>query len=155
MVQSLCSTVRPHRESSLYRVITRTEELTVMRITAGLSIPVLKRVLLTVGLLIFIFPAGQTLHAQGNPSITTTSPLPGGTVGVPYSQTLIATGGTTPYTWSRSSGNLPAGLTLSDAGVISGTPTATGKADFKVVVTDSRSKTDSQMLSITIVNPPA
>src|SRR5437660_2444882 len=117
MVQSLCSTVRPHRESSLYRVITRTEELTVMRITAGLSIPVLKRVLLTVGLLIFVFPAEQTLHAQGQPSITTTSPLPSATTGVLYSQTLTATGGFTPYIWRVSSGTLPTGLTLSEAGV--------------------------------------
>ena len=42
------------------------------------------------------------------PTITTTS-LPSGTVGQPYSETLTVTGGTTPYTWSLDSGSLPAG----------------------------------------------
>ena len=45
------------------------------------------------------------------PSITTTSPLPAANVGQSYSQTLSATGGTPPYTWSGGQG-LPAGLTL-------------------------------------------
>src|SRR5439155_10851615 len=57
-------------------------------------------------------------------SIVTTSPLATGTVGATYSQTLTATGAAAPYTWSLISGPLPAGLTLSSAGVISGTPTA-------------------------------
>jgi hypothetical protein len=69
-------------------------------------------------------------------SITTTS-LPSITVGTPYSATLSATGGIPPYTWSVSSGALPAGLTLSAAGAISGTPTAEGTNSFTVQVTDS------------------
>jgi hypothetical protein len=41
------------------------------------------------------------INSSGSPlSITSASPLPGGAVGVAYSQTLAATGGTTPYTWS-------------------------------------------------------
>ena len=80
-----------------------------------------------------------------------TSILPNGTVGTGYSQTLTATGGTTPYTWSIASGILPAGLSLSSSGVISGTPTAAGttaSATFRV--TDAASATALATLSITI-----
>ncbi len=67
--------------------------------------------------------------------ITTVSPLPEGKVGDAYTATLVATGGKTPRTWAAT--GLPAGLTCSTAGVISGTPTASG--DFSVIatVTDS------------------
>ena len=71
-------------------------------------------------------------------SITTAS-LPNGTVGVAYSQTLAATGGTGSYTWSVSAG-LPAGLTLSQAGLLSGTPTTAGAYTFTVTVNGSVSK---------------
>ena len=88
------------------------------------------------------------------PSVTTTS-LPNGTQNVAYSSTLTATGGTTPYTWSITSGALPTGLTLaSGTGVISGTPTATGTSNFTVQVSDANSVTATQPLSITVV-PPA
>jgi hypothetical protein len=86
-------------------------------------------------------------------SITTTS-LPEATATVPYSTTLAASGGKTPYTWSLSSGTLPAGLTLSSAGIISGTPSGVaGTATFVVKVTDSASPngTATQSLSITTV----
>ncbi|MBI5406211.1 MAG: putative Ig domain-containing protein, partial [Nitrospirae bacterium] len=83
-------------------------------------------------------------------SITTTA-LADGTVSVAYSQTLSATGGKTPYTWSITSGSLPAGLTLNPGtGVISGTPTATGASNFTVQVTDANSQIASRALSITI-----
>jgi hypothetical protein len=84
--------------------------------------------------------------------ITTTS-VPAGQTGTAYSTTLAATGGTTPYSWSIGSGSLPAGLTLSSAGTISGTPTTTGSSTFTVKVTDSTTptaKTATQSLSITI-----
>ena len=48
----------------------------------------------------------------------------------------------------------PANLSLSSAGVISGTPTGTGTANFTVKVTDSLSLSDTQTLSITIVAAP-
>jgi subtilisin family serine protease len=88
------------------------------------------------------------------PTVTTTS-LPNGTVNAAYSATLTATGGTSPYTWSISSGGLPGGLTLtSGTGVISGTPTGTGTSNFTVQVTDANSVTATQPLSITAVAPP-
>jgi putative Ig domain-containing protein len=80
-------------------------------------------------------------------SITTTT-LPGGTVGLAYSEGLQATGGTGILVWS-SGGSLPANLTLSPAGIISGTPTNTGTSNFTVMVTDG-SQSDSQNLSIDV-----
>jgi hypothetical protein len=89
------------------------------------------------------------------PNITTTS-LDGGTVGLAYSQPVQATGGTGTLAWSLSVGSLPANLTLSSDGVISGTPTNTGTSNFTVKVTDALSQSDTQPLSITIspVPPP-
>jgi hypothetical protein len=97
--------------------------------------------------------------AQGAPLAVTTTSLPGGTQGTAYSQTLTAGGGTSPYAWSLASGStLPAGLTLSSSGVISGPPSATGTTSFTVQVTDSSSpvQTAQATLSITIASsaPP-
>ena len=85
-------------------------------------------------------------------SITSQGPLPAGTVGVPYSQTpLLAGGGTTPYTWSVTSGSLPPGLQLNTTtGAITGTPTATGATVFTVTVTDAGGQTANQTLSLAI-----
>ena len=94
---------------------------------------------------------GQVINTP--PSITTSS-LTNGTVGVAYSQTLTATGGTTPYSWTIASGTLPAGLTLSASGVISGTPpTVGGPTSVTFKVTDANSLTATQSLSITIITP--
>jgi hypothetical protein len=72
-------------------------------------------------------------------TIATTSPLPAGTLGTAYSQPFFASGGKAPYAWTLSSGTLPAGLTLSPFGILSGTPTATGSLKFSIKVTDSSS----------------
>ena len=96
---------------------------------------------------------GQVVNTP--PSITISS-LANGTVGVAYSQTLAATGGTTPYTWSIASGTLPAGLALSAGGVIAGTPTtAGGPTAVTFRVTDSTSATATKSLSTTINGPPS
>jgi hypothetical protein len=85
-------------------------------------------------------------------SVSTTS-LPNGTQSQPYNQSLAAAGGTAPFSWSVKSGLLPAGLTVSAAGQISGTPTTVGASNFTVQVTDSSIpvQTATQGLSITIV----
>lgn len=85
-------------------------------------------------------------------SITPTS-LPNGTVGVAYNQTLSAGGGVGPFTWTLQSGALPAGLSLSSGGVISGTPTTAETADFTVQATDSAGCSGTQALQITIAGP--
>jgi hypothetical protein len=90
-----------------------------------------------------------TLTINAAPGIST-STLPDGFAGTAYSQTLAATGGKTPYTWARTAGALPTGLTLSTAGVISGTPTAAGSSSFTVQVKDAKNATAAKSLSITV-----
>ncbi len=63
--------------------------------------------------------------------------LKAATVGAAYHAKLTATGGTTPYHWKKTAGALPAGLSLSSTGVISGKPRAGGTAQFAVEATDS------------------
>jgi hypothetical protein len=61
------------------------------------------------------------------PPAVVTSVLQNGNVGVAYSATLTATGGTKPYSWSVKSGTLPDGLSLDPAtGAITGVPTQSG-----------------------------
>jgi hypothetical protein len=84
-------------------------------------------------------------------SVTTNS-LPGGTVNVAYSApALAASGGSGALNWARTAGTLPAGLTLSAAGVFSGTPTAAGTSNFTVRVIDALGGTATKALSIMIV----
>jgi large repetitive protein len=99
-----------------------------------------------------IFRTAITVTGNSVVSITTTSPLPAGSVGTLYSQTLTASGGVTPYTWTLVSGALPAGLSLTTTGVLSGTPTSTGTLLFSVNVSDANGSGRSQQFSLTI-NP--
>lgn len=81
----------------------------------------------------------------------TTATIPGGATGTAYSQALAASGGQLPYTWSLASGlPLPAGLTLSSAGVLSGTPTVPGTYTFTVQVADALMHTATAVFTITI-----
>jgi len=90
------------------------------------------------------------------PTITTTCPLPSGMVDTSYNQTLTATGGTTPYTWTISSGALPPGLSLdSGTGVISGTPTAANTYNFTIRCTGANSQYSEKVCSATINPVPA
>ncbi len=85
-----------------------------------------------------------------------TSSLAAGTNGAAYSATLQASGGTPGYTWSITSGGLPAGLSLAaGSGTISGTPTASGTSTFTISVSDSSNpvQTRSATLSITVAGP--
>src|ERR1019366_9690657 len=87
-------------------------------------------------------------------TITTTN-LPAAFTGAGYSQTLGAAGGSgTGYTWSVSGTNNLAtfNLSLTSAGVISGTPATTGTASFTAKVTDSASNTATQALTIQVYN---
>jgi large repetitive protein len=84
-------------------------------------------------------------------TITINSSLPAGAIGMQYAQTLSASGGVAPFvSWTLTSGSLPAGLSLSSDGAISGTPAVSGRSVFTVTVTDSAGNTSSSMLSITV-----
>lgn len=77
-----------------------------------------------------------TLTLQVAPQLQIiTGSLPGATQGSPYSVQLNATGGQAPYTWTAT--GLPAGLTCSTTGLISGTPTVNGTFSATITVTDS------------------
>src|SRR2546425_808385 len=84
-------------------------------------------------------------------SITSTS-LPSGTVGVAYSTTFSATGGTPPYTWSLTTGSLPPGLALSTSGTVSGMPTAVGSYSFTIQAADSVGQKASQAFAVSIAS---
>lgn len=98
-------------------------------------------------------PPLSIVISSSAPTINTTA-LPVGTVGVAYSQALVATGGVGTLVWGTTLGSLPTNLSLSPAGVISGTPTGTGTANFTVQVTDGFSQTATMPLSITIASVP-
>jgi hypothetical protein len=83
------------------------------------------------------------------------SALPTATSGVSYAAVLSASGGSSPYTWSVTSGSLPPGLTLSSTGVLSGTPSAIGSYSFAATVTDAASQTTTKQYSLTVHAAPA
>jgi uncharacterized repeat protein (TIGR01451 family) len=85
------------------------------------------------------------------PTITTTS-LPGAGQNVAYTTTLEATGDVT-ITWAVTVGALPTGLTLSAAGILSGTPTTVESQTFTVTATnDSGSDTQEYTLAVAAVS---
>ena len=87
-------------------------------------------------------------------SISPSSSVPSGVVGVPYAGLIVGTGGNGTYTFSLGSGSLPDGLTLASGGAISGTPKTPGQFYFTVVVTDSAGGSASGGFSITIQPAP-
>jgi hypothetical protein len=101
--------------------------------------------------------ATQSFSLVVNPptlTVTVASPLPAGTVGVPYNQKLpvVANGGTAPYTWSLIAGSVP-GLSFDPSILtISGTPSTAGAFNFTIQATDSANLTATRSLSLT-VNP--
>jgi Putative Ig domain len=105
---------------------------------------------------------GSTFQSSNSASLTvnpplrilTASPLPTGTVGINYSQTLTAKGGSGVYTWAVANGSLPAGLSLnSTTGEISGIPTSPGVSNFYIKVTDSLKGVTAKAFALTI-DPP-
>jgi len=77
--------------------------------------------------------------------------LPAGVVGTAYSQTMTATGGMAPYTWSLASGSMPSGLLLNtSSGAITGTPTTDGTFAFRLRVVDELIRSSEKDYSITV-----
>ena len=85
----------------------------------------------------------------GTGGVTVTNPgSRTGTVGTATSLQLTASGGTSPYTWSAT--GLPAGLSISSSGLISGTPTTAGSYSVTATARDATGATGSATFSWTI-----
>jgi hypothetical protein len=83
--------------------------------------------------------------------VITTSALAPANLGQPYSQTLLASGGSPPYVWTLSEGVLPPGLNLDAVrGLIAGTPSETGSFAFTAQVKDEEWRTVRKRVSITV-----
>jgi Putative Ig domain len=98
------------------------------------------------------FSRSITITIINTPSLTGGALAPA-TIGIAYNQTLQETGGTTPLTYTVTSGSLPAGLNLNGTtGVISGTPTGStaGQSSFTVTVKDSGNPVQTASAQYTI-----
>jgi hypothetical protein len=92
-----------------------------------------------------------TVNPAGTSLSITTSTLPGGFVQSAYSASLQATGGKTPYAWTVVSGQLPAGLAVSETtGTISGIPTTVENSSFTVSVHDAAGASATRATNISI-----
>jgi hypothetical protein len=83
-----------------------------------------------------------------------TGSLPDGVLGQTYAHRLRALGGTSPYRWTLKQGSLPAGLELTEAGVIQGTPTTVGELDIEIQLTDQSGQSTSKQFSIEVDPAP-
>lgn len=87
------------------------------------------------------------------PTVTLTpTSLANGTIATAYSANITASGGSAPYTYSLSSGSLPGGLTLSNGGSLSGTPSAAGSFSFTVQATDNTGFTGSRLYNLSVAS---
>lgn len=93
-------------------------------------------------------------YPTGTINITTASPLPGGTIGQPYSVTLAAAGATGTVTWAVKSGStLPSWLTLdTGTGALSGTPTAEGTYAFTLTASSASYTPGEKEFTLTVVS---
>jgi hypothetical protein len=78
--------------------------------------------------------------------------LPNGTAGSSYNQTVTASGGTSPYSFTVSEGSLPSGLMLAVGGALTGTPNATGSSSFTLKATDANGCMGTLAYTLTITS---
>jgi uncharacterized protein (TIGR03437 family) len=95
-------------------------------------------------------PLTLTVTSNLLPLKTSGGPLPDGNVSTPYSQTLDASNGKPPYSWSLLGGTLPGGLSLDGSGTLLGTPNRAGSYAFTAQVTDTAGASASGSFTITI-----
>ncbi len=141
-------------EGTVYGSVTLQEDLTIgegesLTIPEGssLTVPEEKTITVESGGNLEGTPTGSGT-VKIAPTITTES-LPGGTVGEPYTETILAATGDASITWSVSNGSLPAGLSLSEDGKITGTPTTAGTSTFTVKA-ENNAGSDSEKYTINI-----
>ncbi|WP_243373202.1 S8 family serine peptidase [Geotalea sp. SG265] len=102
----------------------------------------------TIHYLKFLSPAGTVFV----PPLNVTRYLPQANLDVPYSQTIHVTDGIPPYTITLSGGSLPTGLSMDAAGVISGTPAATGSFTFSLNISDSVGRTSGKLYTLEVTD---
>jgi hypothetical protein len=84
--------------------------------------------------------------------ILNATPLPSITINVPFAKVFSGIGGSPAYTWSLAGGAFPAGLNISAAGVLSGTPTALGTFNFTLQMTDGNAVSVTKSFSIPVIS---
>jgi Putative Ig domain len=135
--------------------ITTTATLTVtLTVTANSNSSITQSITITV-----VLPPTFTIPSQPNNQPTV---LPNGSNGIPYSQTIAATGGVAPLSFRISQGTLPTGLQLNaNTGVIVGTPSGPSVAQpnpviFTITLADNGTPpvTAQQIYQISINAPP-
>ena len=132
----------PNSSSTIYTATGSSSPLTITGLPANVRFNVTCCAINSTGYSMESYPAGpQIINVQ-----VTTLAVPNAIVGTAYSQALAAVQGAPPYTWT-STGSLPPGLTLSTAGVISGTPTATGTYSFTAKVSGTTTWTGSSTVA--------
>lgn len=80
--------------------------------------------------------------------------LPEPVAGAPYSQAITASGGVAPYSFAVTGGALPSGLTLSAAGLLSGTTTLVGSFSFTITVTDANGQVSARSFAMSVTSTP-
>lgn len=96
---------------------------------------------------------GHSVDAAIPESAQSLVSLPAGRLGRSYRRSLGGQGGTPPYRYALESGTLPAGLTLSEDGVVSGTPTGSGDWSFTARVVDGAGLSTTQFFHLRITRP--
>lgn len=81
-----------------------------------------------------------------------------GKTGESYSDYVTVSGGKSPYTWTKQSGTLPDGLSMSPSGsslYLKGTPTKAGTYNFSLKVKDANGKTATKSFTVTMATIPS
>jgi hypothetical protein len=96
--------------------------------------------------------ASQSYTLIPSSVVITTNSFSNGDVGLSYTQTAQASGGSPPFTWSNISGTLPTGLSISSSGILSGIPSAQGTFNFTIQALDSVGASNSKPFTV-VINP--
>ena len=101
----------------------------------------------------FSITRNYTLNVPAPSIVVNPATLGNGTASQPYSATLSATGGVGSYGFTVTAGALPAGLTLTSAGTLSGTPTVSGTFNFTVTATDANGQVGTRAYTLVVAAP--